>query len=296
MIKKRQAKHVRSYLETSLLKRKRRRRRLLLRASLATFALLVLAGIVFLLRTEALQVKSVEASGTIQLARADIEAKASESIASSRHLFGLIPSSNSLLVDEERIERDISEGFPAVLEVHAHTSLGGKVRIDVSERGTVAFWCDEGGESCFQMDADGFLFAPAPMASGTADKLVFKGMLDQSAATHVGQKFLSGKEIRVFSDARDLLAKKSKSVDYVRCDSGRLCMIKVADNGVLKVDPEDDLENALDRLAAALQAPVFAKGRFDYIDLRYGNKLFYKLAGGDAPVEKNLSSTSSPDR
>lgn len=280
MIKKRQAKHVRSYLETSTLKRKRRRKRIFARVVFLILSLGFIIGVFFLLKIRALQVDAVEVTGTIQVSATEIQTKAMDAIAISRNMFGLVPSASTLFVDEEELEEIILEEFPAIASVVVHTGLGGKVKIVITERTAAALWCGLQMNNCHQMDSTGYLFLP--FLASTSDQIVFKGVLNESEPSLVGSRFLSEKEIAVFASARKALLSMEKEVDYVLCDSDIICVMKISDNGVLKVNPQDDLENAFDRLSSALNSPALSKGKFEYVDLRYGNKLFYKLDDGSA--------------
>lgn len=226
----------------------------------------------------------------------------------------------------------LAADFPVISHVNVDTGLGGTVDVEVAERQAAAIWCNADMSECFQMDADGFVFLPYVLgstanASGSS-KIIFRGVLNEgvtdagtadaahdmpvnastnastselalsmkAAGNIIGQTFLSAKEIKAFADARDILKKSRKDIDYVRCDSASFCQIKIANNGVLRIDPAGDLVTAFDRLDSALTSPVFAKGTFEYIDLRFGNKLFYKLSNGVTDADaKAASSTSSAD-
>jgi hypothetical protein len=244
----------------------------------------IATGIAYLMKIPALQVESVEVTGISQLSAGEIEVQVMDSIIASRHLFGIIPSTNTLFVDEDSIEKRVSEDFPTANSVSVKTTFGGKVKVSIEERKTVAIWCDESMLQCFQMDSTGYLFMAAP-ASTTAEALIFRGILRDAEGPLIKQRFLSGKEIVVFADAKVLLEQTAKKIDYVSCESSAYCAIKIVGNGVLKVNPQDDLANAFDRLASALKSPVFGKSNFEYIDLRFGNKLFYKLDDGTTNEE-----------
>ncbi len=295
MIKKRQAKHVRSYLETSILRRRRRRKRIMTRVFFLILLGGIISGAVYVLHTPTFQVDAVEVTGTSQISPSDIQTKTMDEIAISRNLFGLVPPTNILFVDEKDLEKAITNHFPAIESVIVQTGLGGKVKVTVSERVAIAIWCDSFNTACYQMDESGYVFLPLDTTEATSspnadDKIIFKGILDERNQSQIGQRYLSQKEISVFVDARTNLGNAGKNVDYVRCDSDILCVIKISNNGVLKVNPNDDLVNAFDRLSSALKSPALAKEKFEYVDLRYGNKLFYKLGNGNQTVSISTSS------
>ncbi len=287
-----------------MLRRKRRRKRLYARILFSLLIVGIFTGIAFLLRIKALQVDAIEVTGTEQVQASELQALAMREIEGTRHVFGMVPSTNALFVDEHAIEAAVMRDFPAIESVSVHTGLGGTVRIAITERHAVGLWCDMYGDSCYQMDNAGFLFMKSSVAfsdkaigTGTAPVAVempnlpiFKGILTETDPSQIGKRFLSAKEIQVFTNARTMLKATGQDIDHVRCDSDTACAIKIAGNGILRINPHDDLENAFDRLGSALKSPVFAGEKFEYIDLRYGNKLFYKLVGG-LPVGNDASST-----
>ncbi len=292
MIKKKKAKqHVRSYLETSHLRRKRRRKRILARVFFILCIGACITGVIFLLRIQALQVESVEVSGTVQVSPDEIKANVNEAIMASRNLFGAIPPTSVFFVDEESLEKRIAAAFPTIASVEVDSGIGGRIDVAVVERGAVAIWCDAEMAECYQMDDTGYLFRP--FVESREGKLIFRGMLSAADGPLIGQRFLSGKEIVVFANAKTTLHEGRKEIDYVQCDSAMLCLIKISGNGVLKVDPGDDLANAFDRLFSALGSPILSKGGFQYIDLRYGNKLFYKLADGSGTGTPTSTDTAT---
>jgi hypothetical protein len=308
MIKKRQAKHVRSYLETSQLRRRRRRRRLFARIFLLVILAVIIAGFLFLLKIKALQVDAIEVSGVTQLSADEIKLRTMDSIISTKHWLGLVPTTSTFFVDEEGLEKMLAEDFPAIQSVTAHTTFGGTVEISIREREATAIWCSSlvGAidRACYQMDGDGYVFMPETPTTAASNFIAFKGLLTESgdeAPTKpiIGQVFLSKKEITAFKGIRESLATSGKEIEYVECESRALCLIKIMRNGVLKVDPQGDLETAFDRLSAALTSPVFVKSPFEYIDLRFGNKLFYKLTNGQtntssvAPSSTGAAETST---
>ncbi len=304
MIKKRQTKHVRSYLETGMLRRKRRRKRMFARILFSLLVVGIFTGIAFLLRIKALQVDAIEITGTEQVQASELQALAMREIEGTRHVFGIVPSTNTLFVDEQAIEAAVVRDFPAIESVSVHTGLGGTVRMAITERHAVGLWCDMSGDSCYQMDDTGLLFMKSIVASSTGEigtgmahavaettnLPVFKGILTETNPSQIGKRFLSAKEIQVFANARTMLEAAGQDIDHVRCDSDTACAIKIEENGILRINPHDDLENAFDRLGSALKSPVFAGEKFEYVDLRYGNKLFYKLVGGSS-VNHDASST-----
>lgn len=300
MIKNRPAKHVRSYLQTSTLRKKRRRKRLLLRVFWLVFLIGIVIGFISLLKLQAIQVDEVQVNGAMQISPESIKQKTLESILAKRHWFGLVPNSSSFFVDEAEVQRVLVENFPAIDSVTVDAGIGGTVSVDIVERNALALWCDA-NLACYKMDLNGLIFDPFPYENEEQlkDFVIFKGMIDEANAEGItGQRFLSGKEISAFLETKKILNKTNRDVEYIRCESQALCLIKIAKNGVLRVDPAADLNTAFDRLNSALTSPVFAKSTFEYIDLRFGNKLFYRLSSGEvggtatSTVKTNASSTA----
>jgi hypothetical protein len=253
----------------------------------------VIVGSVFLLRSSALQVESVEVRG--ETARGD---EIEESV--SRYLAGsyafIIPKTSSLLLSRTALESSLLRDDVRIKEADISTKNGVLV-VDVEERVADALWCSyvdgEPLSPCVFIDHSFLAFSEAPFFSSSP---LFVYMSEEKAPA-IGETLYSKKERETLSDFVELLEKFSLNPkSLVVMQDGSVDML-LGHSGTpfsrtrLLLDKEEDtkrLESRLQTLLAdsALRDALREEGgdRFAYIDMRFGNKIFYRVAHGGETV------------
>lgn len=151
-----------------------------------------------------------------------------------------------------------------------------ELKITFNEYAPHALWCLDGAafSECYFMDADGYAFAPAPSLYGGA------------FTRHVieGEKVLSEKQIipkerlraiETFTDALES-GFSMRVTKITHSESGDLTY-HINGGGDLLVSGEMDTDEVLQNLQSILESEEFnhlEPGNFNYIDLRFGNKIF----------------------
>lgn len=251
---------------------RRRRRRILSAFLFALFALPLFGALAALSHYERFVIGAIEVSGVEKLSPEDMRSTAGRVLDDG--LFHLFARRNIFLYPKEHISAEVRAAFPRVKDVSlSRDSLFGKtLRIRVEERQAFARWCSA---ECFLMDKDGFLFAHAEGL--TESGYVFGGGLDESK-TPVRQTFLYGhlqESLRLLS----LLEKEGYAPRGLVVESEQDFSVVFVD-GMTMLATFDESEDVLvRRLALALSSDAL-RGRemdIEYVDLRFGNKLFYKM-------------------
>lgn len=344
MIKQRQGKHIRSYLETSLIRKRRKRRKTIRRILLLITVCGIITGFVFVCRMDALQIKDVAINGTSQIDSENIRVVVQDQVRMNKNIFGLVPSTSILFTDEEVIKDKVLKEFPVIEEVVVDVDFDGILSVDVKEREMAALWCASNDIDCYRVDATGYIYmkdeetanlvtpdapaapiVPATVIASTSiatsssatttmaspvnklaqdheGVLVLKGLLDSSDPEDIiGKYYLSHEQMEIFSEIRKELSVAGYMMSNISCTSSTYCSIKLTKGGVLHINPEDNIKTVFDRLYTALKSEPLSKQGFEYIDLRFGNKLFYKLNNGKtvasttvATSTKNTMSTTTP--
>lgn len=175
------------------------------------------------------------------------------------------------------------------IDIYADTMTSLTVRI--KERAPAYIWCDDkqetltdyvNNEECYFLDEKGFIFSLAPYFSGpvffkmygpTFDT-EFKG--EESQSIVIGKRFLSKDEfekIIILKDAFLLL--QMEAVAFEVQDNGNYQFI-MGDGTKIFFKKEQSIETLLDNLDSVIDFLATGK-QIDYIDLRFGNKVFYKF-------------------
>ncbi len=259
---------------------KYKRRVLIAKVSTAlVLALIVVGGFAWFSRAAAFRITSVSVSGN-KIVDADmLQALAEKDIDGA--YAGLFARSNSFIFPKNKIEDDALRAFPSInsIDIHAH---GHVLEIKISERKPAYVWCsgmpgDTASRSCSFMDDTGFIFSDAPDFSNNVYFIFYGGI---SADHPTGQHFLSPEEIAAFAGFKTELDRQGIVITslVVRDDGVREAAL--LGHGKIIFKASDDLlpvAHSLELLKRDTQilSPK-ATTTLDYIDLRFGNKVYYK--------------------
>ncbi len=195
--------------------------------------------------------------------------------------------------------QNIIKNFPDIENVSVGRDGFTKVLISVSERSPKLLWCltAEDNDKCFYADKTGFLFSVAPNFS---DNILFKvyGLIDSDP---IGTRPLSADQFSELLTTIDSLPGLVKSAGITPAIPRRLTIDQAGDCRVLisgagntassttsgtwtiVFNQSQNLQTLASNLNTVFSAPEFqadlisASHRLDYIDLRFGKKVFYKF-------------------
>lgn len=254
--------------------RKRRRARKIAKTLLAVFALLLFSsGLIFLSRANTFLVDTVTVSGAETIKNEDIQAAVLESI-DGRFLY-FIPRSNVALVQTDKLEEELRSQFKRIEEIEVDRSGLKELSVEIVEREPFGLWCASEND-CYFLDIEGLIFAPASFVSSSVF-LVFDGGIDGPA---VGQSYLSSSDFEKLSRFIDGV----RSLGFVprRVSQSQSADFTITlDNGArLIIDLGSDLEKTFANFQSVIsdrELGLTEGGKIiaGYIDLRFGDKVFY---------------------
>jgi cell division septal protein FtsQ len=266
-------------LPQSKLRRRRRRRRVLLIFALVLALVALAAGAAWLSRAPFLRVETIEVSGAKSVATSSVEEFVRSQL--SGNYVWLFPRNNIFLYPRAGIMEGLLLRYPELREADVHAVNFHTVSVTLSERAPVALWCPQASFSgpCSYMDESGIIYAPAPVFSEPV-YVEYQGVATSTAQEGLRQYLTQSQ----FQSLAALVA----ALDEVEADDP-VHQVVVEQDGAARAYFQDDfllifssLENGGDvfeRFSLALQAAPF-KGKklsdFEYLDLRYGDKLYYK--------------------
>ena len=153
-------------------------------------------------------------------------------------------------------------------------SGGNEVVVQFDEYTPHALWCKDGqSEGCFFLDENGYSFSPAPsLKGGSFLRLVSIG---KDPATHT-QAFDEG-QYHTAEELVGLFANSKWEVSKVQIDGVGDSYFTVIGGGEFKVSLKQSTKETLDNFKTVTGSEQFAHlkpGNFEYIDLRFGSKVF----------------------
>jgi len=267
----------RSRFSSSRLARRRRKTLIQKTAFLGVMALLIAAGAVWLSRAEEVTLSKVVVTGTSSATAQALETFIRGEL--SGKYWHLFPKANALLFPRSSTEAAALSAFPRLSSVELRLKDFDFLQVAVIERSPAALWCgrEEKEPDCYYLDQEGFLFEKAPLFEGNVFIRVYGGNPETPEAT--GDHILTPgqfKELYSFViSLRDLglapvAAALGSEGDYTITLQGGAKMLMGADQDVAEVR---------ENLEALLSSDEFKNGkldRLDYLDLRFGNKVYLK--------------------
>lgn len=274
-------------------RRRLRRRRILI--ALGVLLALLCAGIIYELNQSAVRISHVTVYGADQ-SLADIAAASMQG-----KYFGLVPRDSTFFFPDASIRAGIMAAHPDIAAVSIfHNGLTG-LSIKVDERVPVAPWCGLAPtpnveEYCYVFDAGGFIFAPHASTTVTINNFALYAPLaplETPAKAGPGTTSalsLTGLAGNAQEPLRATVADSEKLPDAFdfarRLGTFGSPVVRV----VIRGDEVDDMlgsgtrityvlgneENAFTALVSARDSFNLADGSIDYVDLRFGSKVYLK--------------------
>jgi cell division septal protein FtsQ len=261
-------------LPQSRLKARKRRRRV--RLLLAAVVLLVLcaAAAVGLSYLPALLVTEVRVAGAQTLSTSTIQAFVRERIAGSYAL--MFPKRNIFLYPKKDINAELLASYPVLASADVHAGDFHTIAVNVVERTPRALWCVE--SRCYFMDENGVVYGDAP----TFSEPVYVSYFGTSTGASLPKQFLSPVAFQALAALVDAVAQKlpDETIGSVTIDDSKDVRVRFASGFELVFGLEDQAGDVFERFALALTSQPLAEhtlSDFDYLDLRFGDKLYYKL-------------------
>ncbi|MEK7575188.1 MAG: hypothetical protein AAB511_03080 [Patescibacteria group bacterium] len=243
-------------------------------------------GSVFLLSGhEWVTIRDVEVEGAKTIVPTEITDLAEEFLI-GRYLY-TASRANILLYPKGAIENKILELFPQVERVSISFKNLHAITIRLTERTPEALWCQAESstvtksvtEHCFVLDADGFIFAPDSILGSSTTKYL-KFYSAKSKGDPIRQEYASVEYFYALLDFAKDLADSDFPVSFFRERTDTDFEAKLLVGPRLIFGRDADFVSVLSNFRAIISDPNLGGAgdlsTVDYVDLRYGSKVFYK--------------------
>lgn len=256
------------YKASSRIKKRSDTKKNLKRGMGIVLCIMVLVGPIFALRADFLQIKSFEVVGVETLSVEELQNKAKNFASGTRFYF--LPKSNILLLNKENLASTILSAFSNVESVSVDKKFDKTVRLLIKERKPEYFWCSDSLE-CFYMDKNGLIYEKT---EDRGARIIFLGGINGDP---IKKNFATAEQMQNYLKVIEILENAKLQIGSIN--------LELADKAIFKTDvsdiflnPEEDMsltaQNAVLLInETRLKNPSF---RFNYIDARFGNKVFYK--------------------
>jgi len=263
--------------------KKKRREAYLKRTLLSVFLIIIIAVPIYVSRMHKLLISSIEVKGNEVTKSEDIQKIIADDLSGS--YLWVFPKSNSLIYPKQKIIGDLLEKEPRLSSVTITKPSMTSMKVAVTERSAVAEYCKDVSdpstpENCYFIDDTGYIFAPAPAFSGN---VYLTYATEEPYENPIGHTLLTPE---TFSAAGAFTKSLGDIGIYPRVflitnDEYHLLLSNGAE---ILWNKSEDLSLVRTNLASFLadksvkSDPAFLS-RVAYIDMRFGNKMFYKFRG-----------------
>ncbi len=237
------------------------------------FSLLILLGmgLYYGTRVSFLTISTIEASGGETIKTAEVETVANSVLAGE--YIGLVPRRFGWWYPQTELQNALLT-IPRLKNPLVNRD-GTTLKISYEEYIPYAIWCDQDdSKPCVFIDESGYAFTWAPKLSGDAFPRFY--MLGVEPAER--QVMMDKEAIAQISQLRDVISHElSLPISYVETDITGDVFMGVSGGGEIKVTLRQSTEETLNNLQSILASAEFSDikpGTFQYIDLRFGNKIF----------------------
>jgi len=231
----------------------------------------LLTMIVVFLRADFMQIKKVAVAGNKDVRTEEVEKLALASLTGK--YFFLIPKSNFLFFKKSALSQKILADLPRVENLEISKNLNGTLEINLQERKGDFLWCSA-SNTCYLMSNSGLVFAEATPEE-IVGKLIFRGQIDENP---LWQNFSTEKGMQNYLKAANILNSAKFQVLSITAGLPDKSIFET-NVGTIFLNPEEEMSLAAEN-AILLINDVKSKNptaHFQYIDARFGNKVFYKL-------------------
>ena len=201
----------------------------------------------------------------------------------------VVPKKSIFFYPRAKIRRDILDELTRIYDVNIKREGFNAIAVDIKERIPFSLWCgkeievsENDSNKCYFMDKESFIFAESPDFTGNVFFKYF-GIpeIGSSSSDPRGAQFMdegSFNGMRLFIDSfEDIdLTPIALIVRNVDRDSELI----LEDGGKIIFGREDKLSVVFDNLKSIIESDAFESDKdkkLDYIELRFGNKAYYKI-------------------
>lgn len=266
--------------------RRRRIRAAIVIGGIVAFALL-LYGVHWCSYLPSVRIQDVSVRGAMLQDPDDVAAFARAQLNDGANHF--IARDNIFAYPKEQIRAAIARTFPRLKSVRLGRggAFGTTLIVNVDERSAYAMWCADASKSaCFVMDEGGLIFANTERAGKPQLPYVFIGGID--ASTAIGTVFLPDNLKGVLDLLQRMREARFMPLSLHVLDDQDYT-IDLENGFTIKASFKQDIDTIVHNLELVSVSPALRgkEADLEYIDLRFGNRVYYKFKGIDAPTEES---------
>lgn len=281
----------RDFLKSQAVVKKRRKKKMIKMSIRISLVVLLFVAFGLLSQIEFFSIKQVVISGNVHMTTEEVNNIVETSL-NGKHLL-LFSKRNGFLYQRDEIIENIQKAYPRVKNVKVYTESFSTLNVRIEERERTALWCSP--IQCFEVDNTGYIFAELlPDESIDQHTVTFNGLEERIGSMPIGATVLDSEPYTEILSVANLMKEVNLPVKTVEFRSKDEVYFWIADTlGTSTVmskrrvifTTRKSYTEAFENLRAALKSDAFKQGmNFEYIDTRFGNKVFYRMSDIPEPA------------
>ena len=225
------------------------------------------------------QIKEIEVRGFSKISSREIQNFVKEEV---KWNFLFFSSGSIFLLNSKDIEKVILERFLRVASCNLKRVFPDKLVIYLQERRPVAVLCSNDSENnnkrkrnCYFIDEEGVVFEK----SFEEENKYLKIKSTRESPIKLGERIFPREKLEKFLEIQRYLEKNLKiSLESISPGNKERLIVKTGKNWEIYFNLKEDLKKQLRNLKLVLEEKILPEKRKDleYIDLRFGNRVYYK--------------------
>ena len=222
-------------------------------------------------RLESFTVSTITAEGGVTIDAQEVKSAVETELAGT--YLGLVPKRFAFFYPEEKVLARVAQ-VERIKDVNVERVSNTEVAVTYDEYIPDTLWCSlKEEDKCLFLDEDGYAFAPAPVLRGESVVRyhTLERDIEQKAQPFLPVDYATTKEFT------KLLRDIDWYVTKIEVSSTRDAFYTIAGGGELRTTLTEAAATPFDNLAAILGSEEFGDivpGKFQYIDLRFGSRVF----------------------
>lgn len=258
-------------------------------------ALLVLTSIWYGTRLQPLTLSAVEVTGG-ETVGYDLVTRAAIQQLEGQYA-GFIPRSFAWLYPKKEIIASL-DLIERIHSIEVNRLNGTTLQVTFEEYLPEALWCKTlQAIECVFVDETGFAYSSSPHLAGGS----LLRFIHTSQDPELNQSLTSKEDFQLLKHLADLLAENKWFISHIEIDKARDAFLHIVGGGEFKVTLTQDPLVTVNNLNVVLTSKEFSDvqpGNFQYIDLRFGNKVFVNevpLTEIIEPIETDFAQDDSQE-
>lgn len=257
-----------------------RRRKNAFKALLGLLALSVMfALVVWFFHFDFFLIKRVDVKGADNIEENNLAGEALLELSGA--YLGLFPKENIFIIPKDDLAAKLLDKFPRAGKIKIGRNMPSGLEIEIEERKDTALVCK--GSVCAFADENGFVFEKASVD----EESNFLKLYDERgtsifsssvASPSVGKNVLEEKEFKKILEFKEITDSGEFTIKQVSIKEDGSYLLETSEGWNIILNSQNDVAAAFANLALSLNEEIKGKRtELDYVDLRFGNKVFYKF-------------------